>query len=267
MAGDRSMRAMLKSVSGLLPERIRDGLHRLGRPNRYVRVPRPPTYNTDGLMTWHNSDFQTDPRFESAYRLGEQTGSWKGRQIPWRAYIGCWAADHVKHYEGDFVECGVNRGGFARAICEYVDFKSSKRTFYLLDTFRGLVEDQISDEEKRLGWNATKDGYYEECYDDVVATFREFPNVKIIRGMVPDTLPQVDSKRVCFLSIDMNCVAPEIAAAEFFWDKLVSGGIVILDDYGFAAHIMQKRAFDEFAAKRQIQILSLPTGQGLIIKP
>jgi O-methyltransferase len=65
----------------------------------------------------------------------------------------------------------------------------------------------------------------------------------------------------------MNCVIPEIEAAEFFWDKLVCGGVIVLDDYGWKGHHLQKQAFDEFAAKRGIKILSLPTGQGLIIKP
>jgi hypothetical protein len=65
----------------------------------------------------------------------------------------------------------------------------------------------------------------------------------------------------------MNCVYPEISAAEYFWNKIAPGGIIVLDDYGFDKHINQKEAFDEFANKRGIQVLSLPTGQGLIFKP
>jgi hypothetical protein len=65
----------------------------------------------------------------------------------------------------------------------------------------------------------------------------------------------------------MNCVAPEIAAAKFFWPNLVAGGIIILDDYGFSAHHLQKEAFDQLAREWNVEILSLPTGQGLIIKP
>jgi hypothetical protein len=45
---------------------------------------------------------------------------------------------------------------------------------------------------------------------------------------------------------------PEIAAADFFWPKLSSGVIVVLDDYGFTAHLEQKRAFDEFACQRPV---------------
>jgi len=57
-----------------------------------------------------------------------------------------------------------------------------------------------------------------------------------------------------------------LAAANFFWDKIVRGGVVILDDYGFPMHIIQKRAFDEFALEKGQTILCLPTGQGVIIK-
>ena len=65
----------------------------------------------------------------------------------------------------------------------------------------------------------------------------------------------------------MNCEIPEIAAAEFFWDTLVSGGVIVLDDYGWQGHIVQKHAFDLFSSRKGVQVLSLPTGQGLIFKP
>ena len=64
----------------------------------------------------------------------------------------------------------------------------------------------------------------------------------------------------------MNCVEPEIAAANYFWNMLVNGGIVLLDDYGWTNRLEQKNAFDEFANKNGLKVLPLPTGQGLIIK-
>ncbi len=60
--------------------------------------------------------------------------------------------------------------------------------------------------------------YSLECYDEVRKTFLAF-NVRIIRGAVPETLSSVDSEKIAYLSIDMNCVEPEIAAAEFFGKK------------------------------------------------
>lgn len=91
--------------------------------------------------------------------------------------------------------------------------------------------------------------------------------MKFIKGAIPETLPQVDSDKIAYLHIDMNCVEPEIAAVEYFWDKLVSGAIVVLDDYGHAGHEEQRYAFNDFVKRKNVPILCLPTGQGLIIKP
>lgn len=229
----------------------------------YELVQGPLTYNQDGLASCHNADFTKDKLFMESYELGKNTGSWGGSDIHWRAFVACWAANKAKTLEGDFVECGVNKGGLARTVIHYVDFNHLGKTFYLLDTFAGLSEKYISPEELARG---IQPGGYEECYDAVTKTFREF-SVKIIRGTVPDTLPEVKAQKVCYLSIDMNCALPEIAAAEFFWDKLVSGAVVVLDDYGWTSHYEQKRHFDRFALARGVQVLPLPTGQGLIIKP
>lgn len=98
-------------------------------------------------------------------------------------------------------------------------------------------------------------------------TFSRFNNVIIVKGAVPDTLLEVKAEKVCYLSIDMNCASPEIAAAEFFWDKMVSGATMLLDDYNWTTQVVQRRAFDEFAKSKNVAILTLPTGQGLILKP
>ena len=139
------------------------------------------------------------------------------------------------------------------------------KTFYLFDTFSGLNESQITQNEKESGIN-NYIGTYKNVFEEVKKTFFKY-NVKIIKGLVPETLDICSSKKICYLSIDMNVTEPEIAAAIFFWDKIVKGGVVILDDYGFPPHINQKLAFDKFAKERGASILALPTGQGIIIKP
>ncbi len=136
----------------------------------------------------------------------------------------------------------------------------------MLDTFEGMPEVLVKEEEKKAGVKDYLGDHYKNVYNQVVETFRPF-NVKIIRGIVPDTLEQCDAEKIAYLSIDMNSAVPEIAAADFFWDKLVKGAVMILDDYGFPMHIFQKKAFDEFALKKGVQILSLPTGQGIVFKP
>lgn len=222
------------------------------------------TYDTDSLCTSNNADFVKNKKFKSAYEKALATEPWEGFSLQWRVYVVCWFANHIKNIEGDFVECGVNTGAYSRAIIDYIDFESLNKTFFLLDTFNGLVSEQISENEKGNGINKYLNSY-RDVYKEVKNTFENFP-VKIIKGAVPDTLSECDTKAIAYLSIDMNCVLPEIAAMEYFWPKVSIGGVVILDDYGFPNHIEQKIAFDRFAKDHGIEILCLPTGQGIIIK-
>lgn len=222
------------------------------------------TYNTDGLITSNNCDFITDPAFSKAYAAAAATNPWEGFTLQWRVYIVCWFANKVKELEGDFVECGVNTGAYARAVIEYVNFQELSKRFYLFDTFSGLDERQISATEAEAGIVEYL-GNYKDVYEQVKETFAPF-KVSIIKGRVPDTLDQCKAEKICYLSIDMNVTEPEIAAANYFWDKIVKGGVIMLDDYGFPQHINQKIAFDAFAKEKGVSILCLPTGQGVIIK-
>jgi hypothetical protein len=109
--------------------------------------------------------------------------------------------------------------------------------------------------------------YQDDCWPEVQSRFAAYPQVKLIRGPVPQTLGQVPSVRIAFLSIDMNCAEPEVAALEFFWTRLTPGALVILDDYAFAEpYRRQKDAADRWANQIGVRILALPTGQGLIVK-
>ena len=224
----------------------------------------PLTYNTDGLATCNNCDFIQEPLFAKAYQTAVDTKPWEGFTLQWRTYIVCWFANMVKGLEGDFVECGVNTGAYSRAVIEYVDFQKLNKTFFLLDTYEGLVPSMLNKEEIESGLDVYLT-YYKDVYEGVKKTFAPF-NTKIIKGPVPGTLTECTASKICYLSIDMNCVEPEIAAAEYFWDKVVKGGVIILDDYGFPMHIHQKLAFDKFAKDKNAEILCLPTGQGIIIK-
>jgi hypothetical protein len=76
----------------------------------------------------------------------------------------------------------------------------------------------------------------------------------------------VGASKIAYLHLDMNCSPPEVAAADYFWNRLVPGAFVLLDDYAYRGYRAQKIAMDSFAASQQTEILSLPTGQGLLIK-
>jgi O-methyltransferase len=232
------------------------------------KVAQRPDYEGDYLAVWHkNTEFMKDPRFLAAYRRGLNSGHQFGSdvQLEWRAHVACWAATHGKSLPGDFVECGVNTGILSLAVCEYIDFNATGKNFWLFDTFAGIPESQGSEGETlRLRWE--NEQLYFDCWEIVQRNFADYPNAHLIRGMVPETLQQATIDKVCYLSIDMNIAAPERAAIEYFWPKLVSGAVVLLDDYGWRGFEEQKATMDEFAAQMGTEVLSLPTGQGLIIK-
>ena len=216
--------------------------------------------------------FLKDARFLSAYNQGinsdhtTPSGERDGKlHIEWRCAVTCWAAAHGAKLPGDFVECGVNTGVRSLAICEYLDFNSLDKSFYLFDTYCGIPIEQAS--EKERSFRKVLNEHYPDCFEAAKKNFAAFPRAKLIRGKVPDTLNSVEINRVCYLHIDMNIAYPERKAIEHFWPKLSPGALVVLDDYAWKDYEEQMGAMDEFAKSVSVEILTLPTGQGLLIKP
>lgn len=227
-------------------------------------------YDQDGLRTSHNHDFMKDPSFQKAYKRGCKAAS--DYHWHWRVHIGLWAASTASKLAGDFVECGVNRGFLSSAIMEYLDWDSLNRTFYLLDTFQGLDPRYASGTDgahslTQSNSTDSKGNFYVRGPDSVRANFSEWNNIRIIEGSVPDTLPQVDSQNIAYLHLDMNCANAEVAALEFLWSRMLPGAVVLMDDYAYSGYESQKPAMDPFAHRKEVTIASLPTGQGLLIKP
>jgi hypothetical protein len=253
---------------------FRAAKRRIGR-GLYLLVRRaaPQAYAQDGLISVHSHAFMQDSAFIAAYARGVKAiGGVDSYQWHWRIHIGLWAASVASRLDGDFVECGVNRGFLSSAIMQYLDWNSFNRDFYLLDTFAGLDERFVSDRERVAGAlrkNAEdlQSGFYITGADSVRANFAEWPRARIVEGVIPETLGQVTARRVAYLHLDMNCAPPEIAALAYFWERLVAGAPVLLDDYAYLGYTAQRLAMDEFARARGVTICSLPTGQGLIIKP
>lgn len=228
-------------------------------------------YEQDGLRSIHNHEFMNDPAFRRAYQRGVQAVG-QDYQWHWRVHVGLWAAAAAIRLPGDFVECGVNRGFLSSAIMEYLNWDTRLRTFYLLDTFAGLDERFLSTEERQAGVAEKsrallESGFYVKGLDGVRANFAQWRNVRIVPGAIPETLAEVSAEQVAFLHLDMNCSTPEVAAAEFFWPRLTPGAVILLDDYAYYGFRSQKVAMDQFAQQKGVQILSLPTGQGLFLKP
>lgn len=256
-----------------LPAKLKVFLHDLdtivrciGAPKKYYRLKDiPSTYNQDSLITLHmNVDAMKTRRFQEAWAIGGELFPNKAKPM-WRTYVCCWAAEQVLRVTGDFVECGVNLGGLSRTIVQYVDFNAVDKNFYLFDTYRGLSpEHMIKGEEALL---AHHNSVYYDCYEEALNNFKDYPRCKLVRGTVPESLRDVEIDSVAYLSLDMNCTVPEVEALRYFWDKLTPGAIVVLDDYGWEPHRLQKKGIDELMQEFGVSVLTLPTGQGLIIKP
>jgi O-methyltransferase len=254
-------------VCAVVPRSVRLRLHVLVHYQDYICMPRESLqYAEDNVFTANAAPFLDDEDFLRAYDLREKTNSWHGASIRWRAYVACWAGSYAGKIDGDFVECGVNRGGLARAIIDYVGFESLNKRFYLIDTFAGIVPAYLSQSEMEIGIPSVYSYYANNSAEIVRNSFAPFAGVRIVDGVVPDILSSLPISRVAFLSLDMNCAMPEIRAAEFFWPRMCSGGVMLLDDYGNPLHCEQQKAFDCFARDRGVRVLVLPTGQGLIFK-
>jgi O-methyltransferase len=106
---------------------------------------------------------------------------------------------------------------------------------------------------------------YNNCYEDVVNTFSNFKNIKIVKGTIPAILKSIKIKKISFLHIDLNSSISEIEAIEFLWNKMSPNSIILLDDYAYSGYGDTKKAWDKFCSKKDYEILSLPTGQGLIL--
>ena len=231
-----------------------------------------PSYAQDGLLTVHDSSFRNEASFARAYSRGLAANEQIEFNWHWRFHVGLWAARCASRLPGDFVECGVNRGFLSSGIMEDLKWDTLGRTFWLLDTFSGIDTDGVSSEENDPGALERNKkhfelGLYSSDLESIRANFAQWENTRIIVGAVPGTLASITSDQIAFASIDMNTAPPEVAAMEFLWPRLVTGAMVVLDDYAYHGYRNQKLAMDDFAARHNTSVLSLPTGQGLIVRP
>ncbi len=251
---------MIEQIIKSVFRKLGAGIYRLER-----------NYAEDGLVSAHDGGFREDPRFRNAYARGVQASGGLDPHFEWRIHVALWVAEMGLRLPGDFAECGVNAGFCSSAIMRYLDWNAVGRRFWLFDTFAGPVLEQFTVEEKRAGRAAIakaaiEAGAYVTDLERVRENFAEWPSAVLVPGMVPDALSVAQVERLAFLHIDMNCAAPEVAALEYFWERLSVGAGVLLDDYAYVGHECQRRAMDEAARRFGRSVLALPTGQGLIVR-
>jgi len=210
-----------------------------------------------------NLSFGQDQKFVRSFESTAEED--QERSLIWRLHVLTWAAHHALQVEGDFVECGVFKGFSSAVVCKYLDFADIAKVFYLYDTFAGLPEETSTEQERAL-YPYDLDHNSDKIFDHVKQMFEDYPNVQIVKGIVPYSFTQAIPEKIAYLHIDMNSVQAEILALEHLFHRISPGGILILDDFGWITQEPQMLAETEFMQALGYKVLELPTGQGLVFK-
>lgn len=148
---------------------------------------------------------------------------------------------------GDIVECGVWRGGSMMA-CALTLLRGGHedRTLWLYDTFAGMTKPGTADvqfdgtsaeiefERRRLSdvsstWAAAT---LDDVRSNILGTGYPEANIRFIEGPVEQTIPAASPERIALLRLDTDWYESTRHELEHLYPRLVSGGVMIIDDYG-----------------------------------
>ncbi len=177
---------------------------------------------------------------------------------------------------GDFVECGVWKGGsallMARVLSEVGD---TSRPIWLYDTFTGMAEPTAEDGQvARSRWQQARqrDSHTDWCFSPLqevqsVMERSAYPPDKLlfVAGKVEDTIPSQAPDRIALLRLDTDWYGSTLHELVHLWPRLSPGGVLIIDDYGHWEGA--RRAVDEFFAATPILMHRLDYTGRAIQKP
>jgi O-methyltransferase len=126
---------------------------------------------------------------------------------------------------GDTAEIGCNAGGTSRLIA----LLNGKRRHWACDTFEGLVDVGDQDGEGRIVNGAFSNRLSK--FDDVSERMSDLPHVRVVKGYLPGDAPsEMSSARFALVHIDVDTYRSIHSCFAFFAERMVAGGIIILDD-------------------------------------
>jgi hypothetical protein len=161
----------------------------------------------------------------------------------------------MRHMEGDMAEVGVYAGSSTKMICEA---KGDKR-LHVCDTFAGLPEPSAEDR------GSERQGLFACDLESIQAYLAGYPNVEYHVGVCPGSVRgKLDDTRFCFVHLDVDLYSSTKECLEYFFPRLVPGGVLVSHDYSVLAGVRQ--AFDEFTAGRPEQVIETPLTQCLLVK-
>jgi hypothetical protein len=106
---------------------------------------------------------------------------------------------------------------------------------------------------------------YSDGAKPIIDYFSKFNNVIVVAGLLPETLNQLPRASISFLHVDLNSKDTEEACLNHLVSQFEAGTVILFDDYGGPFGSDQAEMHDHFAENHGKEILSLPTGQGLLI--
>lgn len=151
---------------------------------------------------------------------------------------------------GDIAEVGVYKGGTAATILTTA--AHTNKTTYLFDTFTGLPAPTEFDTHKQGDFDDTS-------LEQVTESLKEFPNKYLLKGFFPTVLREqtqvhnIYDTRFCFVHIDVDLYQCVRDCLEFFWPRLVPGGVLVSDDYEWHGTPGATKALDEFFGKANLR--------------
>ena len=188
--------------------------------------------------------------------------------LKWRHYFVHWTASEAVRLSGsaenNFVELGVCDGLTAWYAAMARQGADCEGRFYLYDAWAAMRSDLLTDSEK------TSAGSY--AYLSLENTKKNlsltgFDSFVFNKGYIPESFATSENpETVAWLHIDLNSALPTMAALDYFWERMVPGGIVLFDDFAWPGYEDTREKIEAWSDARGVQILHLPTGQAMITK-
>ena len=171
-----------------------------------------------------------------------------------RAFMIFQLARHVAHLPGD-------RRGWRLPRRHRPPLRAvvARKTVSAFDTFSGMPPTDQRDFHR-------EGDFADTSYEAVNEYLKAVPNVKVFKGTFPESGTSVTNTQFSMVHIDVDSYPSIIACSEFLLPRVVSGGIILYDDYGQITVKGAKMAVDTFFAQRSLPTIYLPTGQCLVIK-
>lgn len=161
--------------------------------------------------------------------------------------------------DGAVAELGVYRGDFAKEINTiFYD-----RKCYIFDTFDGFSAADCQMELDKGFAKENKTGYFANTTEDIVLSKMHYPEqCRICKGVFPESADGVEDN-FCFVNLDADLYAPTLAGLEYFYPRMIKGGIILIHDYFSKAFLGARDAVREFCKREHINYL--PAGDTLSV--